>query len=96
MVSPALSCASTVDAPRWGVTTTLSSSNNGDSVVRLLDEHVERGAGDAAVAHRVGQGGLVDDAAARHVDDAQARLGVGQQLGADQARRSRGSSAGGW
>ncbi len=33
IVWPALSCASAVDAPRWGVTTTLSSSNSGDSVV---------------------------------------------------------------
>ena len=33
IVSPALSCASRVRAPRCGVTTTLSSSNSGDSVV---------------------------------------------------------------
>ena len=33
IVWPALSCASAVDAPRCGVTTTLSSSNSGDSVV---------------------------------------------------------------
>ena len=32
IVSPALSCASTVDAPRCGVTTTSSSSNSGESV----------------------------------------------------------------
>ena len=31
--------------------------------------------------------GLVDDAAAGHVDDADARLGLGQQLGVDQADR---------
>src|SRR5207237_7055449 len=29
---PALSWASTVDAPRWGVTTTLSNPNSGDAV----------------------------------------------------------------
>jgi hypothetical protein len=29
---PALSCASTVDAPRCGVTMTLSNSNSGESV----------------------------------------------------------------
>ena len=33
IVSPALSCASAVDAPRCGVTTTLSNANSGDSVV---------------------------------------------------------------
>ena len=32
-VVPALSCASFVDAPRWGVMTTLSSENRGESVV---------------------------------------------------------------
>ena len=87
MVCPALSCASTVDAPRCGVTTTESSSNSGDSVVGSCGEHVERGAGDPALAHRVGERGLVDDAAAGGVDDAQRRLGVRQQLGGDQAER---------
>ena len=53
----------------------------------LLDEHVERGAGDAAVAHRVGERGFVDDAAAGGVDDPQRRLGVGEQLGVDQPDR---------
>ena len=33
MASPALSWASRVEAPRWGVTTTVSRPNNGDSVV---------------------------------------------------------------
>ncbi len=33
IASPALSCASRVDAPRCGVTTTDGSSNSGDSVV---------------------------------------------------------------
>src|SRR5439155_349239 len=33
MVSPALSCASRVLAPRWGVTTTESNSKSGDEVV---------------------------------------------------------------
>ena len=62
----------------------------------LVREHVERGARDPALAHRVGEGGLVDDAAAGGVDDPQRRLGVGEQLGRDQARRCRASSAGGW
>ncbi len=33
IVTPALSCASAVEAPRWGVTTTDASPNSGDSVV---------------------------------------------------------------
>ncbi len=36
MVTPALSWASTVEAPRWGATTTDGSSNSGDSVVGSL------------------------------------------------------------
>ncbi len=36
MVTPALSWASAVDAPRWGATTTEDSSNSGDSVVGSL------------------------------------------------------------
>ena len=36
MVTPALSWASAVDAPRWGATTTDDSSNSGDSVVGSL------------------------------------------------------------
>ena len=36
---------------------------------RLGVEHVERGAGDDAVADGVGERGLVDDAAAGDVDD---------------------------
>ena len=44
------------------------------------------------VAHGLGQRLLVDDAAAGHVDDPQLGLGLGQQVGADQARPSRASS----
>ena len=65
MVSPALSWASWVLAPRWGVTTTESSSNSGDSVVGSVVEHVEGGAADVARGDGVGQRRLVDDAAAR-------------------------------
>jgi len=35
-VIPALSCASKVEAPRWGTTTTDGSSKSGDSVVGSL------------------------------------------------------------
>ena len=83
IVCPALSCASTVDAPRCGVTTTESSSNSGDSVVGSASN-----TSSAAPAMRpsrigVGERGFVDDAAARGVDDAQRGLGVPEQLGRD-------------
>ena len=54
---------------------------------RLGVEHVERGAGDDALAHGVGERRLVDDAAAGDVDHAQRRLGLEQQVATDQARR---------
>ena len=87
IVSPALSCASRVLAPRCGVTTTSRQVEQRRLGGRLAGEHVERGAADAAVADGVGQGRLVDDAAARHVDDAHARLGLGEAVGVDQADR---------
>ena len=68
------------------MTTTLSSSNSGDSVVGSCVEHVERGAGDAARRDGVGQRRLVDDAAAGDVDDPQARLGRGEHLARRSAR----------
>ncbi len=52
---------------------------------RLRGEHVEGGAGDAPRRHRLGQGRLVDDAAPGRVDDPEVGLGLGQQIGADQA-----------
>ena len=52
---------------------------------RLLGEHVEPGGRDPAGLEGVVQRGLVDDAAARGVDQHQRRLGLGQLLGADQA-----------
>ena len=69
---PAFSCASSVEAPRCGVTTTLSSSNSGRVGARLLGEDVEAGAGDPALLERGVQRVLVDDAAAGGVDDAHA------------------------
>ena len=52
----------------------------------LGGEHVERGAGDATLAHGIGERGFVDDPAARGVHDAQRGLGVREELGRDQAR----------
>ncbi len=48
-------------------------------------EHVERRPGHVAHPHGLGQRLLVDDAAPRHVDDADAGLGPGQQVLADEA-----------
>ena len=82
MVTPALSCASTVEAPRWGTTTTDGSSNKRRLGRRLLLEDVERGTLDVTAADRLGEVGLVDDAAARHVDDPNAGLGLGFRVSA--------------
>ena len=74
--------------PRWGVTITPGRPNSGRRRGRLLHEDVERGAAHVAGADGVGQGLLVDDAAPGHVDDAHARLGLGQAGGVEQARPS--------
>ena len=77
--------ASPVDAMLWkhssvqhsecGVTITLSIASSGLSGVdRLLLEHVERGAGDAARLQRGDQRRLVDDRSARDVDEIRGRL----------------------
>ena len=68
IVSPALSCASRVLAPRCGVTITDVELEQRRLGHRLGREHVERGAGDHAVADALGEVGLVDDAAAGDVD----------------------------
>ena len=51
---------------------------------RLGVEHVERGAGDHALADAVGERRLVDDAAAGDVDHPQRRLRLDEQIAADQ------------
>ena len=66
------------------MTTTCGRPNSGDSVVGSVGEDVERGAADVPDADRVGQRVLVDDAAPGHVDDADAGLGLGEQVVADQ------------
>ena len=54
---------------------------------RLRDLHVERGALDAAAVERIQQRRLVDDAAARAVDDVGRRLHQGQLRRTDQVAR---------
>jgi len=73
IVIPALSCASKVEAPRCGTTTTDGSSNSGDSVVGFLFEHVEGRTLHVSVADASARG-FVDDATSRDVDDAHPRL----------------------
>jgi hypothetical protein len=50
-------------------------------------EHVETAGADLARAQRLHQGGLVDDAAARTVDEHDTVLHPGEFIGADQGGR---------
>ena len=93
--SPALSCASAVEAPRCGVATTLSKANSGDAVHGSLTNTSMPAPADPALGERVGQRLLVDQAAAGGVDDAYARLDGGELLARRSGRASPGSSAGG-
>jgi hypothetical protein len=54
---------------------------------RLGDEHVERGAGDVARIEQLLERRLVDQPAARAVDDAHALLGLGEVLAAEDVAR---------
>ena len=87
MVSPALSCASRVEAPRCGVTTTCSSSNSGDSVVGSVAN--TSSAAPAITPSRIAsaRSRFVDDAAASDVDHSHRRLGLDQQIAVDEAGR---------
>ena len=70
------------------MTTTLSSSSSGP-VVRLRGEDVERGGGDLARAERLDQRLLVDELAARGVDDPHAVAHLRDRVGAERSRASR-------
>ncbi len=86
MVSPALSWASLVLAPRCGVTTMLSSPKERGLGHRLGGEHVERSAGDDTITNAISEILLVHDAAAGDVDHSQRRLGLEQQIAVDQTQ----------
>ena len=90
--SATFSCASAVAAPRCGVQTTLSNVNSGDFGGRFDFEHIQRGAGDVTGVDCVGQRGLVDQAAAGAVDDADALVGFAS-ASRDKMLRSRRSVA---
>ena len=81
---PARSCASAVDAPRCGVTTTCGRSNSGLSVFGSVAKTSMPAARTCPLDDRLGQRLLVDQPAAGGVDDDHARLGLGQRLLADQ------------
>ena len=69
------------------MTTTRSSSNSGLAVVGSVDVDVDARPADVPGAHGLGQRVLVDEAAARGVDDDHARLGERELVLADQADR---------
>ena len=81
------SCASVVAAPRCGVAMRFSLPNSGLSLAGSVDEHVERRAGDMAGIERCLQIRLDDEAAAGAVDDADARLHLGDGGGVDDVAR---------
>ena len=86
--------ASRVDGSQCGVRMTLSSARSGSSRgERLVLEDVEAGAGDAAVAEGVDEGGLVDDLAAGDVDEVGAGLHAAASSAAPIRPRVRGVEA---
>ena len=85
-ITPARSCASSVEAARCGVTTMFGACEQ-RARVRLLREDVDRGAGEPARLERLDQRLLVDELAAGGVDQARAVLHLRERLGADHAAR---------
>ena len=67
-ITPARSCASSVEAARCGVTTTFGARSSGPSY-GSCDEDVDRRAGDLARLERGDERRFVDELAARSVDD---------------------------
>ena len=89
-VVPALSWASRVDAPRWGVTTTPGSPNRGESVVGSTANTSSAAPAEVPVFERLREGLLVDDAAARGVHEPRAGLHHPELFRAEQALGLRG------
>ena len=87
VITPARSCASSVEAARCGVTTTSSRSKRGCSVMGSFGEDVERGAADLARLERPAEGVEVDELAARAVDDQDAVSHLRQRLVVDPVDR---------
>ncbi len=87
---PTLSCASAVEAPRCGVSTTFGRSRNGKSGGRrLLLVNVQRGAAHLAALQRLEQRRFVHQPAARAIDDAHALLRFREAGGIQHVMRLR-------
>ena len=85
-MTPARSCASSVEAARCGVTTTSSSPSSGPSYGSLRED-VERRAGELARLDRLGERLLVDERTARSVHEPGAVAHVRDRVAVDQAAR---------
>ena len=83
--TPAFSCASSVDAPRCGVTMTFGRASSGDSRGGSETNTSRPAPGDALASEGLVQRVLVDEAAAGDVDDEGGRLHLRELLGADHA-----------
>ena len=78
--------ASAVEAPRCGVSSVFGASRSGESVGGSWSKTSIPAPPRCPLAQRVGDGGLVDDAAAGDVEDDRPRLHLGDRRLADQAR----------
>ena len=87
MITPARSCASAVEPARCGVTTTCVEARAAVPEYGSVREDVERGARDLARADRVDERVLVDQPAARGVDDAHAVPHPRERRGVEQPPR---------
>ena len=84
-ITPARSCASAVDAARCGVTTTWSSSSSGPEY-GSAENTSSAAPADLAGAERIEQRLLVDELAARGVDEADPVLHARERRRVEQAR----------
>ena len=79
-----------MEAPRCGVSSVFGAPSSGESGRRLLVEDVDAGPGEVTRFERLCHRGLVDDAAAGHVEHDRAGLELGDRRPADQALRRAG------
>ena len=83
-------CASAVDAPRCGVRSVFGASSSGESVGGSCSKTSIPAPAEVTGPERLGDGGLVDDAAAGHVEDDRPGLQPGDRVAPDEpARRAR-------
>ena len=84
---PTCSCASLVDAAMCGVAMTCGSPIEAPVLRRLRVEDVEPGTGDVPLFDGIGQGRLVDQLAARRIDNADALLALREPLSIKEVLR---------